>query len=294
VGVRDPDRDAVGVVSRDLRCSPAVHRRVVGLADPAAHTGTVLLSATTRPRCVDFDGAHNFRDLGGYRSRLGGTTRWGRLYRAGSLDRMTAADIDRYRSLGIAVAIDLRNEDERRRVPDPVDSLHVPIMNRLMQVRERPDFGALVERDHGVAFMRDMNLGLLEHAGDEIGRVVAIIADRAPDPVMFHCTAGKDRTGLISALLLEVLGVERADVIEDFRLSERYSGRMEESHGFVRMIEYGVAPEAAAGAFGAPPEMLAGVLDELDVRYGGAEQYLRRHARVSDERITSLRHTLLT
>lgn len=244
-------------------------------------------------RCVDFDGAHNFRDLGGYASRFGGTTRWERVFRAGALDRMTDADVERLAGLGIGAVVDLRNREERERAPDPVASIHIPIMGSFIAKRERPDFGALVEHDHGVAFMRDMNLGLLEHAATEIGQVFGVLDGVADHPVAFHCTAGKDRTGLIAALLLEVLGVDRAAVLDDFELTERYAGPREESHGWQRMIEFGVAPEAAAGAFGAPRPMMGDVLDVLDDRYGGAERYLVERARVTPASIASLRSTLL-
>lgn len=252
-----------------------------------------MTSSVTPERCVGFEGAHNFRDLGGYPSRLGGETRWGRVFRAGALDRMTPADLEQYATLGIDAAIDLRNGDERARTPDPVPSIHVPVMNRFMDVRGRPDFEALVEHDHGVVFMRDMNLGLLAHAGPELGEIMRIIAGHLPQPVMFHCTAGKDRTGLVAALLLEVLGVARDDVLDDFQLTDRYAGPREESHGFRRMIEYGVAPEAAAGAFGAPRSMMGDVLEELDARYGGAERYLRDHAGLDDAVVVQLRSALL-
>lgn len=256
-----------------------------------SHPPALPLDATTR--LVDFDGAHNFRDLGGYASSFGGATRWGRVFRAGSLDRMTAADLGRYETLGIATLIDLRNADERERHPDPVPSTHLSLMGAFLAQRERPDFGALVERDQGVAFMRDMNLGLLEHASADIGRVLSMIADAADRPVGFHCTAGKDRTGLIAALLLEVLGVDREAVLDDFELTERFAGPKEESHGFRRMIEFGVAPEAAAGAFGAPRSMMGDVLDVLDRDHGGAERYLLDRAAVTPATIARLRTTLL-
>lgn len=244
-------------------------------------------------RCIDFDGARNFRDLGGYASSWGGSTRWGRVYRAGALDRMTAVDLAQYEALGIATMIDLRNDDERERNPDPVPSTHVAVMGAFMAARERPDFAALVERDQGVAFMRDMNLGLLAHAATDIGRVLTLIAGAAERPVAFHCTAGKDRTGLIAALLLEVLGVDRATVLDDFELTDRYAGPKEESHGFRRMIEFGVAPEAAAGAFGAPRSMMGDVLEVLDRDHGGAERYLLDRAAMTPATIDRLRDALL-
>ena len=130
--------------------------------------------------------------------------------------------------------------------------------------------------------------------GDQ-GRIsgLGVVEAAAGRPVVFHCTAGKDRTGLVSALLLEVLGVDRETVLDDFQLTERYAGPREESHGWQRMIEFGVAPEAAAGAFGAPRAMLGDVLEVLDTRYGGAERYLTERAGVSTATLDALRAALL-
>ncbi|MFV0525560.1 MAG: tyrosine-protein phosphatase [Acidimicrobiales bacterium] len=249
---------------------------------------------TSQPsRCVEFTAAPNFRDLGGYPSTLGGSTRWRRAFRAGGLDRMTADDRAGLDSLRVATIFDLRTAMERDRHPDPVPSVHLPLMGAFDAGPPLPDMAAMTEADHGIAFMRDMNLGLIEHATASIGHVVTAIAAASTAPLVFHCTAGKDRTGLVAALLLEVLGVDHDTVLDDFTLSERYAGRPEDSHGFAHMIAMGMAPEAAAGAFGAPRTVMGEVLDTLDRRYGGAEAYLTGPAQVADASITRLRDELL-
>ena len=98
-------------------------------------------TATERERLVPFEKAPNFRDLGGYPSRFGGTTRWGRVYRAAALHEMTPADIDHLADLGIArrsttCAATLEFEEH----PDPVPSINVPVLGRFMAENERPDF----------------------------------------------------------------------------------------------------------------------------------------------------------
>lgn len=245
-------------------------------------------------RHIDFEGARNFRDLGGYESHLGGTTAWGRVFQAAALSEMTDGDLERLAALDVAAVVDLRNSDERRLAPDPVESLHIPVMATFMARREPPDFSSFVEHDHGVAFMRDLYVGLLDHAATEFGQVIEVIAAAAGRPVVFHCTAGKDRTGLVAALLLEVLGVDRESVLDDFTLTEQLLGPAHGSDGVRRMIEHGMAPEAAAGAFGAPRTMMAGVLDVLDARYGGAELYLAERSGVAPDVVDGLRSRLLT
>lgn len=252
-----------------------------------------MAETTTGQRHIDFEGAHNFRDLGGYPSSLGGATRWGRVFRADRLDGLTSSDLERFARLGIVTVYDLRNNDERERAPDPMPSVHVPILSRLMANRPAPDFAALVERDHGVTFMRDMCVGLLAHAGPEIGHVLSDLAEPLRTPAVFHCTAGKDRTGVVAALLLEWLGVDRELVIDDFVLTERYHRHGADSQALQRMLERGIGPEAAAGALGAPRSMMVDTLHELDEGFGGVEAYLTGPAGLSRPTLDRLRDNLL-
>lgn len=252
------------------------------------------LSAPTR--VIDFDGATNFRDLGGYPSRLGGHVRWGRLYRAGSLHALTDDDLDRFARLGIERVYDLRGEIEYLDEPDPVPSINVPLLARVPAPHGDgpPELSHIVGHDGGVAFMLEMNRNIIDFGGREIARVVTGLADDEALPALFHCTAGKDRTGIIAALVLEVLGVDRELVLDDFTLTDELRGPIESSAAFVRMQRFGMPPEAAAGALGAPRHMMGDVLDDLDLRHGGAERYLVDHAGVDPATITRLRELLLT
>lgn len=245
-------------------------------------------------RLVPFEAVVNFRDLGGYESRLGGSVRWGRVYRSAALHEMTADDRRRFDQLGIITVFDLRSSLEFEEHPDPVPAVNVPVLGRYMRENEPPDFAAIIDHDGGVAFMTQMCMNMLDHGGDEIGTVLSALTDLDLLPVVFHCTAGKDRTGIVAALLLEVLGVDRAEVLDDFELTERYRGSHDDSTAFRRMTEFGMPPEAAAGALGAPRRMMGDVLDALDDRYGGAERYLVDHAGLSTDAIDDLRRNLLS
>lgn len=252
-----------------------------------------ITAVPERSRRIEFDGPHNFRDLGGYPTSDGGTTRWGVLFRADRLDQMTPDDLSRFAELGISAVYDLRHDYEREREPDPIPSIHVPVMARVLDSGDQPDFSTVVSADHGVRFMHDMQMRLLEHAPDELARVVTAFADASNLPAVFHCTAGKDRTGLVAALVLAAVGVDRETIIDDFALSSRYRGALEDSSGFKSMLERGVAPEAAAAALGAPPEMMRDVLDEIDVRWGGVDAYLTGPAGIGPATLDALRANLV-
>jgi protein-tyrosine phosphatase len=230
-------------------------------------------TATERERLVHFEKAPNFRDLGGYPSRFGGTTRWGRVYRAAALHEMTPADLDRLAGLGIETIYDLRSNLEYDEHPDPVPSINVPVLGRFMAENERPDFGAMIEHDHGVDFMRGMTMNMLHWGAVEIGSVITGLADVDRLPAVFHCTVGKDRTGIVAALLLRLAGVSLEDAADDYALS---SANLEPR--WRRWVED--APDEAERArrirfSSTPASAMAGLLEALEREHGSVAAYLR-------------------
>jgi len=251
------------------------------------------MSALTGLRHIEFEGAHNFRDLGGYPSALGGEVRWGMVYRAGRIDELTARDMAVYDELGIRTVFDLRRDDERQRCPDPVPNVQVCLLSRVFEQRPLPDGDTLVDHEQAVQFLRDMYSGLLAHAAAEIGELFRGMGADDALPTLFHCTAGKDRTGVVAALLLTWLGVDRELVLDDFELTEQYAGHQMHEQMFQRMLERGMSPEAAAGMLHATRASMQSALDELDSRYGGIERYLRDDAGVDADTLRTLRQGLL-
>ena len=132
----------------------------------------------------------------------------------------------------------------------------------------------------GADALRSWILGLLDHAGPLFGRLFQGLASPGGLPAVFHCTGGKDRTGLSAALLLELLGVPRDQVLDDYALTARFRRREHQTESYQNMLESGMPPEAAAAALGAPRWVMADALQHLDEAYGGARAYLRSEGRV--------------
>jgi protein-tyrosine phosphatase len=205
---------------------------------------------------------------------------------------MTPGDRERFAELGITAVYDLRSDEERERLPDPIESIHVSLVSRMIQHGPPPDFAAMIAHDDGVALMRQLYSGLLAHAGPDMGIVLRRIA-AGDGATLFHCTAGKDRTGMLAALLLELVGVDREHVLDDFELTERYHHPDQAAETAARMMARGVSPEAAAGALRAPRESMASALAELDDVYGGAERYVLEHAGLDHTTVAQLRTLLV-
>lgn len=245
-------------------------------------------------RRVPFQGVTNFRDLGGYPTMDGRRTRWGTVFRSDALHQLTDADLARYGSLGLHAVYDLRAEAERDRYPDPFPSLHLSL---LAYVESAPsaaqaDLARATDAEAGERVLRELYLGMLANAGPAFGRLLGGLADPRRLPAVFHCTGGKDRTGISAALLLEFLGVTRDDVLDDYELTARYRQRGQQTESYENLLATGMAPEAAAVVLAAPRWAMAETLQALDEEYGGAETYLTGRAGLQPGTLGKLRDLL--
>jgi protein-tyrosine phosphatase len=244
-------------------------------------------------RRLPFEGATNFRDLGGYSTAGGGTTRWGLVYRADSLHALTAADVELFERIGAPTVFDLRRDEEREVRPGPFPTVHVCILSQLDNGGQPADRAALVEHEHGEQLLRNLYRGMLSHAGPEFGRMFTMMAEPNGLPAVFHCHAGKDRTGVAAALLLEWLGVDRRTVLDDYVLTLTYRPRSEQESSYQRMLDMGMGPEAASAVLGAPRWAMEETLHDLDEMYGGVEAYLTGPAGMDRSALDRLRHILV-
>lgn len=171
-------------------------------------------------------GAKNFRDLGGYRTSDGSYVRWGLVYRSNHLVNLTARDSAYLSSLGIRLVCDVRSDGERARAPDhwlgnAPEFFSVPIGSNLITTPTADDLKRRVAAINAQAkdSVRAYEYAV-EYAG-QYGKILQRIA--AGDlPTVEHCTAGKDRTGVFSAILLTALGVPRDTVVQDYMLSNKF------------------------------------------------------------------------
>jgi protein-tyrosine phosphatase len=248
--------------------------------------------ATGRNRLIAFEGTENFRDLGGHPTRFGVPVRWGTLYRSDGLQALTDTDVERYHTLGVRVVYDLRRDSERvsrpNRVPSEAHCMMTPVDARGEVAADRL---AAVDRDGGEAMLRAMYAQMVAYSLPVIAGVLTGMADAGRLPAVFHCHAGKDRTGLIAALVLETLGVERETVLDDYEVTRIL--HRDNPHSFAMLVESGMAPEAAAGALGAPRWAMDETLADIDREHGGVEAYLRGPVGLDVDTVDRLRTALL-
>jgi protein-tyrosine phosphatase len=242
-------------------------------------------------RHVEFEACFNFRDLGGYETTAGLTVAWGRVYRSDMFHRMTAADRERLRDLGLRTVIDLRSTAEVARLGrfdhHEVDFRHHPVFEeettRLPPLPGRDD----PEPDDPA----EAYLVLAEEGAGALAAALRVLAE-GEHPAVFHCAAGKDRTGILAALLLIALGVPEDAVVADYQLTEAALPRQT---AWVERFEPETAEELAARPawlLAAPAHLMRAFLDGLRHRHGSVAGYLEDIG-VDDRLVAELRARLL-
>jgi protein-tyrosine phosphatase len=245
-----------------------------------------------RSRDLVWDGLLNVRDLGGHPTEDGGQTRFGVFVRADNLERLSEAGWRALVDYGVHTVVDLRLAVERGAAPPadlPIVALHRPLV---------PDFGhpdwlEINALSLGAVLpesTRLVYLEFLERYRDRFGDAVSTIAAADGDgAVLFHCMGGKDRTGLVTALLLRVAGVDREAVAADYALSgtnlqalhdEWIAGAVDDDDRALRIR-----------ISATPAEAMLGVLETVEERYDGVQGYLRA-AGVADRELTAIRRRL--
>jgi protein tyrosine/serine phosphatase len=222
-------------------------------------------------RFLDLSGAHNFRDLGGLPTVDGRHTRTRVLYRSDGLWGLTPDDAHALEGLGLKTVLDLRWPEEAERDGRwPFDEtcryVNVPFFPNPI---DRPPDAPQRSVDFGAYY-----LWALEEAREQAATALKVIADRDALPLVFHCTAGKDRTGVLSALILGCAGVSREAIVDDYACS---SERME-----ALIAKWSTNPAYGVNLEKVPPEVLAAdpatmrrFLDLLDEGYGGARGWAK-------------------
>jgi protein-tyrosine phosphatase len=213
-------------------------------------------------------GAVNFRDLGGYRTADGRRTRWRTLFRADGLSSLETSDLQVIRELGITTVIDLRTsaELERGRFPVetvPVDYHHLPLLDEVPD----PDSFALTP-----GMLATQYQDMVRDAAPQIAGALTIVARQQSHPLVVHCAAGKDRTGVLVAVLLGLLGVPDETIVADYALSAQAMGALRRKL-IKRYPEGEDVISRADELFSAAPSNIESLLAELDRRFGSIPAY---------------------
>jgi protein-tyrosine phosphatase len=256
-------------------------------------------------RRLPLEGTPNFRDLGGYETTDGRFVRWGMLYRSGVLTSLTPSDLGYLSQLGVKVVCDFRTAQENAVAPEKwIDDRtvqHVAVPIDATPAKGNSDVVKSLLSDHPtVAQLRSrLDQSYQRMVIDSAPQYATVFRQLREDrlPLLYHCTAGKDRTGVFSALLLLSLGVPRETVFADYALTNNYltpDAQRQMARASANPAMAQISPEQARVLMAADPEYLRSALAAIDEKYGSFDNYRRRALGVSDADLEGLKSRLLT
>lgn len=284
----------VGLLSTIFRIAVRRGGRKVVPIDPSAWI--IQPEGDISKRLIPLTSVANIRDLGGYRTLDGRTVRWRRVYRSGELSRLSQEDMAALERLGIRLVCDLRDSREVKsrpdRLPPGARSLHCPVYEREFTRAITPIF--LFKRHELGNTLGRGYTDWLEIGAEAYGRLFKALADPGNLPLLFHCTAGKDRAGIGVAILLALLGVPEETIVADYSLSNLafdhlYADFLVDN----RTDKLGIAGEEVKIMLAANPAWIKSTLKHLHEKYGGAEAYLKNTAGLSQGQIEAIRKNML-
>jgi protein-tyrosine phosphatase len=227
------------------------------------------------PRHIAIEGTHNIRDLGGYVTARGTMIPPRRFLRADCLHRLGVGGTDRLISEGLSSVIDLRTKDEVATAPSffaglaGVEYINLPLFDDLS-----PTALATVDTQHAHPLV-PFYISALDTRGAAVCEILTHIARVQEGAVLFNCTAGKDRTGIIAALLLGLAGVSDEDIIDDYVLTEQMIPDLVTEFLSISR-ENGGDVERYATLLESPADTMAKMLSHISAQYGSVEEYVTR------------------
>ncbi len=260
-------------------------------------------SITLASRLIPLQGGRNFRDLGGYKTTDGKTVKWGKLYRSGVLAGLTEQDYQLIEGLNIETVVDFRTNSERSSEQthwqaSPVEMItkdyEMEGMDAIVQVLRDPE----LNRAKLEGFMANM----YPHILDDQKQNYTAMFDRMVNKdggLLFHCTAGKDRTGISAALILTALGVDRQTVINDYLATNIYldptalqpkdSGNVNPEHAAMMKFFASLPQDMVQPLMGVTQPLIEAAIDAMEAKHGSVLEYIKQELDVSDEDIAELR-----
>jgi protein-tyrosine phosphatase len=253
-------------------------------------------------RHLPFSGAKNFRDLGGYQTVDGYTVRWNLLYRSDALHRLTNDDQRYLSALMLGWIIDFRAAHEKEEEPDrlPKDTdirvVEIPILDASTRVwrESREELVKKLKKINPDQYLFQTNIELAARFTPEMRQFIHQLLSADGRPVLFHCAAGKDRTGFAAAILLRILGVPQEVVMEDYLLTNQYF--LPAYWWNIKLAQLIQGKQFAAvvqGFMEASPAYLRVAFEAIDHEYGSFKNYVRDGLKLSEKEIKYLKSLYL-
>ncbi|EEL49991.1 MULTISPECIES: tyrosine-protein phosphatase [Bacillus cereus group] len=258
-------------------------------------------AATVAERRLPLQGAYNFRDLGGYETSDGRKVKWGKLYRSEELAGLTEWDIAYLQQSGLKLICDYRTDFEVTHKPNPsiagARQVCLPVMQDIakdLNINEFFQVGDLSMLGKPGEYLVKMNQGFVE-GNEAFVRFLQFAQDPKSLPLVNHCTAGKDRTGFGSALVLLLLGVPEETVMQDYLLSNGFREKLNQKMmAFLgAKLQNEESKEILGAMFEARAEYLQAAIDEIKRAFGNVENYAETGLGFTKDQLENMKALLL-
>ncbi|MBC1474578.1 tyrosine-protein phosphatase [Listeria grandensis] len=252
---------------------------------------------------IKLDGAVNIRDLGGYKTTDGKTIKSHKLIRAAELANLSKSDIKKLTSTyGLAEIIDFRTDSEVKAKPDPViknvNYIHDSIMKDNGSSTSAQDMMAsLAKMDNPEQFLIDANKSFVtdQQSIDGYKLFFQELLDNKDGAVLWHCTAGKDRTGFGTALVLAALGVDQKTIMNDYLLSNKYraTDNQKTLDALAKQTDNQKVLDGMKAILDVRPSYLNAAFDEINAKYGSTDAFLKKGLGLTNKDIKALKNAYL-
>lgn len=253
----------------------------------------------TKKRRIELEGAVNFRDLGGFKSTTGKSVKWSKVYRSDGLSRLTEDDLEKLKGLKIKTIVDFRSEKEKTKSPDKipdhssVNYVHLPIKSGEFDYITALNILTKNESewpDHD--FMMQNYLNYVDQCSGQWRTVLDLLAEEKNLPLLFHCTAGKDRTGACAAIILSMLSVAESDIVDDHQASNLFIEPIAVQIRS-RLRDQGINADKLEPFLSAPKNAILEFLNLINSRYGSILSYLTDELSMTQTKIEQIKSNLL-
>ncbi len=228
-------------------------------------------------RYIRLDGTVNFRDIGGYVTKDGRHVKWGKIYRSDALNRLSDNDLKKIQDLGISFVADFRGLYEAKAAPDKLPEgtvrVSLPAGSEHIGDSSNKNLGLQLPPDSSLVSFYRNTTPFRERYKPVFDALLGLQADNA---LLYHCTAGKDRTGIATALILYALGVDKATIVQDYIATNEYRRSANAKAIPVMVKAYGISEKRAANMMAAREEYIQATFSSLEEQYSSIDNYLEK------------------
>jgi protein-tyrosine phosphatase len=261
---------------------------------PLALVALGLMSCKTAPQAdvasgeagllLPLTGAFNIRDAGGYKTTNGKIVKTGLVFRADELNHLTDEDIAYLNGLNITSVVDFRSDEERGKAQDKeipsVQQTHIFSIEGSGDLTKNPTALAYNSAEFNAGLLIDMYKTFPTDNQEQFKQFFALLQDAKNEPLLFHCTAGKDRTGFASAMFLYALGVDRGTILEDYLLSGVY---LIPKYAQIAQVAPTIMP-----VFETHREYLDAAFTVIETQYGSVDKFLTNQLGVDIKKLRKM------